>query len=123
MSTFFKIKEHVTLDFLSKQKLPNQSRELLTYLLEKYKYDAVDQNDLMLDLNTHQTDGKVFKEGSKGPISRTYEFYRKNEKSGWINADYIEITKSAKEPTKDQKYIQYLEELLVLNDIEIDYKE
>jgi len=50
----------------------------------------------MLELNTHQFDNKVLSEGSKMALSGLYQFYRKNEKSGWINQNFITIRKSSK---------------------------
>jgi hypothetical protein len=118
MSTTFKIKEQVTLDTIKAIKT-QQSRELLTYLFNKYGHSEVDQNQLMLELNIHQTDGKVLSQGSSGPISRTYEFYRKNSKSGWWNAGLVEITKTNKSSSKDE-YIKYLEDLLEQNEVEFE---
>jgi hypothetical protein len=125
MAATFRIKNHVTLDLISKIKT-NQSRELLTYLLNKYGYEAVDQGDLMKELNLHQNDGLVFKQGSSGPISRTYEFYRKNAKCGWFEADLIEINRTSK--AKDAKNelealrarVEYLENLCIQHDVEYE---
>lgn len=119
MSTTFKIKPTVTVDIISKIKT-QQSREILLYLFNKYGSEPIDQNELMLELNQHQTDGVVLKEGSTGPISRTYEFYRKNAKSGWWNAGYIELTKSPSKVNSAKDYIDYLQGLLTDNDIEFD---
>lgn len=128
MSTTFKIKDHVTLETIGKIKT-QQSRELLTYLFKKYGHDPVDQGSLMTELNLHQTDGTVLSEGSVRPISGTYEFYRKNQKSGWVNAGLVEITRSSKALDVKAKFealearIEYLEQLLEENDIEFDVAE
>lgn len=128
MSTTFKIKSHVTLEMIAGIKT-QQSRELLMYLFKKYGHNEVDQGHLMTELNLHQTDGSVLSEGSVRPISGTYEFYRKNQKSGWVNAGLVEITRSskaldAKQVLEDLKSrIEYLENLLIENNIEYDVEE
>ena len=115
MSTTFQINDHVNLDVISKIKT-KQSRELLTYLYKTYQHDEVDQAELMLELNTHQFDNKVLSEGSKMALSGLYQFYRKNEKSGWINQNFITIRKSSKalnaktELENLKARIKYLEE-------------
>ena len=128
MTTTFKIANHVTLEVIGKIKT-QQSRELLTYLFKKYGHNEVDQGSLMTELNLHQTDGTVLSEGSVRPISGTYEFYRKNQKSGWVNAGLVEITRSSKALDAKQKFedmqarIEYLENLLTEHDIEFDVDE
>jgi hypothetical protein len=125
MSATFQILSHVTIDLISKIKT-NQSRELLTYLFNKYGHEPVDQGDLMKELNTHQDDGLVFKQGSSGPISRTYEFYRKNAKCGWFEAGLIQINRTSKarsaadelQALKDR--IEYLERTLTNAEIEFE---
>lgn len=124
-TTTFKILDHVTSDTISKIKT-KQSRELLMYLFNKYGYDEVDQSELMNELNLHQKSTTVFSEVPTGPISRTYEFYRKNSRCGWFEAGLIKITKtskasSAKQEVEDLKArIEYLENLLNDHDIEYD---
>lgn len=128
MATTFKINNHVTLEVIKSIKT-QQSRELLTYLFNKYGHNEVDQGQLMTELNLHQTDNTVLSEGSVRPISGTYEFYRKNQKSGWVNAGLVTITRSSK--ALDHKAyieslnarIEYLEGLLNDNDIEFDASE
>lgn len=128
MSTTFKIADHVTLETIGKIKT-QQSRELLTYLFKKYGHEPVDQGQLMTELNLHQTDGTVLSEGSVRPISGTYEFYRKNQKSGWVNAGLVEITRSSKALDVKARFqalqdrIEYLEDLLTEHDIEFDVSE
>lgn len=128
MATTFKIKSHVTLETIKGIKT-QQSRELLTYLFNKYGHNEVDQGHLMTELNLHQTDGTVLSEGSVRPISGTYEFYRKNQKSGWVNAGLVEITRSSKALDAKQEVqalkdrIAYLEQILDDNDIEYDLEE
>lgn len=96
------------------------------YLFNKYGYEEVDQSDLMKELNLHQDSTKVFSEIPTGPISRTYEFYRKNSRCGWFEAGLIKITKTSKASSEKQyvsdleSRIEYLEQLLKDNDIEID---
>jgi len=125
MSTTFQINDHVNLDVISKIKT-KQSRELLTYLYNTYQHDEVDQAELMLELNTHQFDNLVLSEGSKMALSGLYQFYRKNEKSGWINQNFITIRKSSKalnaknELENLKARIKYLEEILIEKDIEFD---
>ena len=117
MSTTFQINAHVDLDVIAKIKT-KQSREMLTYLFNTYGYDEVDQAELMIELNTHQKDGKVLSEGSKMAFSGLYQFYRKNEKSGWINLGFITIRKSSKalnaknELENLKARVKYLEDLL-----------
>lgn len=128
MSTTFRIMDHVNLEVIGKIKT-QQSRELLTYLFKKYGHEPVDQGSLMTELNLHQTDGTVLSEGSVRPISGTYEFYRKNQKSGWVNAGLVEITRSSKALDVKARFeklearIEYLEGLLNDNDIEFDVEE
>ena len=125
MSTTFQINDHVNLDVISKIKT-KQSRELLTYLYNTYQHDEVDQAELMLELNTHQFDNKVLSEGSKMALSGLYQFYRKNEKSGWINQDFITIRKSSKalnaknELENLRARVKYLEDLL--DEASIEYE-
>jgi len=125
MSTTFQINSHVDLNVIAKIKT-KQSRELLTYLYNTYGHDEVDQAELMLELNTHQFDNQVLSEGSKMALSGLYQFYRKNEKSGWINQNFITIRKSSKalnaktELENLKSRVQYLENLLTEHDIEFD---
>lgn len=124
-TTTFKILDHVNNDTISKIKT-KQSRELLAYLFKKYGYEEVDQSELMKELNLHQETKIVFSEVPTGPISRTYEFYRKNSRCGWFEAGLIKITKTSKSSTEKQKIedlearIEYLENLLSEENIEFD---
>lgn len=126
MATYFSIKPTVTVDMIAKIKT-KQSRELLMYLFNKYGYNEVDQKELMKELNLHQDDNLVFSEGTEGVISRTYEFYRRNEKSGWWNAGLIEIRRTSKaksaasELEELKERIKELENLLEENEIEFDH--
>lgn len=115
--------------------LKGQSKELLTYLINKYGVDTpVDQSKLVLDLNTHQYDTEVLSKESSSPISRLYEFYRSKTwaKEGWVKveADNKGTGRVAKEPGKWKKleannaklvaHAAKLEELLEKNNIQYD---
>ena len=103
--------------------LKGQPKELMTWFLKTHGYEKVDQEPLLLELNSHQTDGQIFKTNPKGPISRTFEFYRsaKLEKGGLVAKGYlaIEKTESAKSAKVSalQDRIAYLEALLEENEI------
>ena len=124
-TTTFRILDHVNSDIIAKIKT-KQSRELMMYLHNKYGHNAVDQSELMLDLNLHQKDTVVFSEIPTGPISRTYEFYRKNSRCGWFEAGLIEIVKTSKASAEKQRVsdlearIEYLENLCIENNVEFD---
>ena len=124
-TTTFKILDHVTNDKILAIKT-KQSRELLMYLFNKYGYDEVDQSELMNELNLHQKSTTVFSEIPTGPISRTYEFYRKNSRCGWFEAGLIKITKTSKASNAKQELedlkarVEYLENLLQDNEIEFE---
>lgn len=106
--------------------LKGQPRELMTWFLKTHGYEKVDQEPLLLELNSHQTDGKIFATNPKGPISRTFEFYRsaKLEKGGLVAKGFLEIekTESAKSAkvSELQDRIDYLEALLEENSIDFE---
>ena len=106
--------------------LKGQPKELMTWFLKNYGYDKVDQEPLLLELNSHQTDGQIFKVNPKGPISRTFEFYRsaKLEKGGLVAKGFlaIEKTESVKSAkvSELQDRIDYLEALLEENSIDFE---
>ena len=106
--------------------LKGQPKELMTWFLKNYGYDKVDQEPLLLELNSHQTDGQIFATNPKGPISRTFEFYRsaKLEKGGLVAKGFlaIEKTESVKSAkvSELQDRIDYLEALLEENSIDFE---
>jgi hypothetical protein len=68
-----------------------QCREILHYLFTTYGVETpIDQNELLIEMNSHQHDGKVLRNGSAGPISRIYEFYRKR---GLTDPGYMTVSK------------------------------
>ena len=82
-------------------KMKGQEAEIMDYLTKTYGVDKnIDQNELVLALNAEQTSGKVLAKGSKGPISRLFEFYRSKN---WAKNGAIEIVddKPAKGPAKE----------------------
>lgn len=105
MATFITLTDKVTLESIAAIKTP-QCRELLSFLFHSYGVNnPINNSDLLLELNTHQHDGLVFKKGSAGPISRIYEFYRKR---GLEDPGYITVTKPAtKKQTTETLQLQY----------------
>jgi hypothetical protein len=120
MTKYISIPKNITQTEIDQ--LKGQPKEIMTWFLKTHGYDKVDQEPLLLEMNSHQTDGQIFKVNPKGPISRTFEFYRsaKLEKGGLVAKGFlaIEKTESAKssrvaelEQVNDeaQKYIVELE--------------
>lgn len=98
-----------------RSKMKGQEAEIMDYLTKTYGVDKnIDQNELVLALNAEQTSGKVLAKGSKGPISRLFEFYRSKN---WAKNGAIEIVddKPAKGPAKEagkwKKIAAYADEL------------
>jgi hypothetical protein len=91
MATFVTFTDKLTAEEVNKVKTP-QCRQLLSYFLKKYESGStVDQGQLLLDLNEQQNTGLALTNGSSGPISRIYEFYRKK---GMKDTGFITISKS-----------------------------
>ena len=96
MATFITLTDKVTEVSIAAIKAP-QCREILSFLFKEYGVgNPINNGDLLLEMNTHQHDGKVLSKGSAGPISRIYEFYRKR---GLEDPGFITVTKS---PTKKE---------------------
>ena len=124
MTKYISIPKNITQTEIDQ--LKGQPREIMTWFLKTHGYDKVDQEPLLLELNSHQTDGQIFATNPKGPISRTFEFYRsaKLEKGGLVAKGFlaIEKTESAKSvKTQElQDRIDYLEALLEENSIDFE---
>ena len=98
MTRYVKITEKAT---ALREKMKGQEAEIMDYLVKTYGVGQnIDQNSLVLALNAEQTSGKVLAKGSKGPISRLFEFYRSKN---WAKNGAIEIVddKPAKGPAKE----------------------
>jgi len=96
MTTFVTFTDRLTVEEVDKVKTP-QCRQLLSYFLKKYgSGSTVDQGQLLLDLNEQQNTGLALTNGSSGPISRIYEFYRKK---GMSDTGFITISKSEPKST------------------------
>ncbi len=125
MTKYISVPENITHDIINTQ-LKGQPKEIMTWFLNTHGYNKVDQEPLLLELNSHQTDGQIFKVNPKGPISRTFEFYRsaKLEKGGLVAKGFlaIEKTESAKSAkvSELQDRIDYLETLLEENSIDFE---
>ena len=98
-----------------RSKMKGQEAEIMDYLTKTYGVEKnIDQNELVLALNAEQTSGKVLAKGSKGPISRLFEFYRSKN---WAKNGAIVIIddKPAKGPAKEagkwKKIAAYADEL------------
>lgn len=124
MTKYISIPENITQ--VQIDNLKGQPKELMTWFLKTHGYEKVDQEPLLLELNSHQTDGQIFATNPKGPISRTFEFYRsaKLEKGGLVAKGFLaiektEITKNAK-VQELQDRIDYLEALLEENSIDFE---
>ena len=91
--------------------LKGQPKEIMTWFLKSYGYDKVDQEVLLLEMNKHQTDGQIFKVNPKGPISRTFEFYRsaKLEKGGLVAKGFLVIEKTE---NKSKQNIREMQDLI-----------
>lgn len=106
MTKYISIPENITQ--VQIDNLKGQPKELMTWFLKTHGYNKVDQEPLLLELNSHQTDGQIFATNPKGPISRTFEFYRsaKLEKGGLVAKGYLQIDKTESGSTKTVKELQ-----------------
>jgi len=104
MTKYISVPENITQEVIDTQ-LKGQAKEIMTWFLKTYQHEKVDQEPLLLEMNSHQTDGQIFKVNPKGPISRTFEFYRsaKLEKGGLVAKGFLVIDKTASTNAKDQK--------------------
>lgn len=123
MTKYISIPDNITQEIIDKQ-LKGQPKEIMTWFLNTHQHNKVDQEPLLLEMNSHQTDGQIFKINPKGPISRTFEFYRsaKLEKGGLVAKGFLVIDKTESSKTAKvtelQDRIKYLEELLTENEVE-----
>ncbi len=125
MTKFISIPKNITQTEIDN--LKGQPKELMTWFLKNYGYEKVDQEPLLLELNSHQTDGQIFKVNPKGPISRTFEFYRsaKLEKGGLVAKGFLVIDKTESGSTKTVKELQskILEQAARISELESEIEE
>jgi len=102
------------------KKFSPQCKQLLKYIIKTKGYNQFERSSFEKELNLHQNDTEVFETIPSGIISTTFKFYMSTilKKEGWVLVE--------DEPTKKdeverlQKRIEFLELLLIENDISIE---
>lgn len=98
MTTFVKVNE-VSQETINSAKVAPQCKILATWLTLNKVDEKVNQQDLLLELNSHQMTNEIFNYTPKNPISAIYQFYRRD----LINLGVIEIEKITKENGESSK--------------------